>query len=57
MNRNGFTCQWCNKEGRASEWEQRTLGGEWARLCARCARRRLRNPYNALLQMRKVAAA
>lgn len=49
-------CRWCAKRNRAaSGWEQQTLGGEWARLCTICARRRLANHWNALLHMRKVA--
>lgn len=51
-----MNCRWCGRDNRRpSEWEQETLSGTWSRLCAPCARRRLRNPYNALLAMRKVA--
>ena len=55
-------CTWCWPKPRIprkanSEWEQRTLGsGEWNRLCNRCANIRLRNPYNALLSMRKIGS-
>jgi len=50
-------CRWCNKPGRPSDFEQETLGTrEWARLCLRCANKRLRNPWSALLPMRKVQA-
>jgi hypothetical protein len=50
-------CQWCFKYNRtASEYEQRTLKGAWHRLCVRCANIRLRNPYNALLPMRKIGS-
>lgn len=49
-------CTWCGKDRRAfSEYEQREVTtGEWKRLCRRCANRRLNNPYNALLQMRRI---
>lgn len=50
-------CHWCGKDRRRpSGWEQETLKGAWKRLCVRCANRRLNNPYNALLAMRKVNA-
>lgn len=49
-------CAWCGKHRRrASDWEQAGIGGEYKRLCVRCANRRLNNPYNSLLPMRKVA--
>ena len=48
-------CPWCWKERRQfSDWEQKTLSGEWKRLCGRCATRRLNNPYNGLLDMRRI---
>ena len=49
-------CAWCDRErkDRFSDWEQRTLSGEWKRLCNRCANRRLNNPYNGILPMRMV---
>ena len=48
-------CSWCGKSKRKlSEWEQNTLKGEWKQMCVACANRRLNNPYNALLQMRKM---
>lgn len=50
-------CAWCGKVRKSmSRWEQKNLSGEWQRLCTRCATRRLRNPFNALLQMGEVAA-
>lgn len=49
-------CRWCGKRRKPSNWEQNTLDGEWARLCGPCATKRLNNPWNALLPMRKVAA-
>jgi hypothetical protein len=51
-------CKWCGKRNRtASDWEQRNLSGVWQRLCVRCASRRLDNPWNGLLPMRKVGSA
>lgn len=48
-------CRWCGKRGRKpSEWEQQSLKGPWLRLCTRCAARRLDNPWNAFLVLRKV---
>lgn len=48
-------CFWCLKVRRAmSEWEQGHHHAGWQRLCKPCATRRLRNPWNALLRMRKV---
>jgi hypothetical protein len=50
-------CFWCGKRDRpTSEWEQESLYDGWKRLCTRCATRRLNNPWNALLSMRKVEA-
>jgi hypothetical protein len=55
-------CTWCWPRPRIrrkanSDWEQKTLStGEWKRMCGRCARSRLDNPYNALLPMRKVGS-
>ncbi len=47
-------CNWCGKQRRKfSDWEQERLKGGWARLCSGCARKRLNNPYSALLPMRK----
>ena len=50
-------CGWCGKERRHfSDWEQMTVGDDskWMRLCKPCATRRLNNPWNALLGMRKI---
>jgi len=48
-------CTWCGKNKKSmSDWEQQTLKGEWKTLCKPCANRRLNNPYNALLNMRKI---
>jgi hypothetical protein len=49
-------CRWCGKEKRRfSEWEQQGITGDtYFRLCVPCANRRLNNPWNALLSMRKV---
>ena len=50
-------CEWCGKDRRQfSEWEQQTIGidGKWMPLCRPCATRRLKNPLNALLGMRKI---
>ena len=55
-----FRCPWCAKDRtKWSDWEQETLGlfgkpPEWKRMCTYCARRRLNNPYNAMLGMRRV---
>jgi hypothetical protein len=51
-------CRWCAKSNRRpSQYEQQVLGGEeYARLCVRCANWRLKNPYSALLPMRRIAA-
>jgi hypothetical protein len=48
-------CVWCGKmRGKFSEWEQlhRAPDG-YELLCIPCADERLRNPWNALLHMRK----
>ena len=53
----GRRCEWCGKDRRQfSEWEQKTIGenGKWMQLCVPCANRRLNNPLNALLGMRKI---
>ena len=48
-------CTWCMKNKiKNPEWEQNNLRGVWKPLCKRCANRRLNNPYNALLEMRKI---
>lgn len=53
-------CGWCTKGRKGnSGWEQQTIGmfgkeKRWMPLCKVCANRRLNNPYNALLGMRKV---
>lgn len=50
-------CRWCLRRNvRASDWEQEALRGGWHRLCSRCASVRLRNPYSALLPMRKAGS-
>jgi len=48
-------CEWCGKMRNAwSGWEQKELRKiRWIRLCVPCLNRRLRNPANALLEMRK----
>ena len=43
------------------EWEQETLAlygkpREWLPMCRRCATRRLNNPWNALLTMRRIGS-
>jgi hypothetical protein len=49
-------CVWCGKDKRKmSEWEQQHTSGAWHPLCNPCANRRLRNPYNALLSLRKIS--
>jgi hypothetical protein len=49
-------CIWCGKPNRTrSDWEQynhRTQAHQ--PLCVRCANNRLRNPWNALLPMRRI---
>lgn len=62
-----WRCVWClrhdekTRSGRGgkvlpSGWEQlhlvRAEGGQWATLCTRCAAKRMRNPWNALLGLR-----
>lgn len=51
-------CEWCGRRFKPgykwSGWEQYWKDGIWKPLCVRCANRRLDNPYNALLKMRKV---
>ena len=49
-------CWWCGKERRHfSDWEHMPVcGRKWMRLCKPCATRRLNNPWNALLNMRKI---
>ncbi|WRS29633.1 hypothetical protein U6G28_08905 [Actinomycetaceae bacterium MB13-C1-2] len=49
-------CEWCGKQRRKfSTWEQKTIStGKWEPLCDGCATRRLNNPWNALLGMRKI---
>ncbi|GAB3472139.1 hypothetical protein [Actinophytocola sediminis] len=55
-----WVCPWCplphgpRTGTKPGAWEQQTLSGEWKRMCSRCSRRRLNNPWNALLGMRKV---
>ena len=48
-------CKWCGKDKKSfSEYEQEVLTtGEYHRLCIPCANKRLNNPWNALLSMRK----
>ena len=50
-----FKCRWCGRDNRTmSDWEQQRLFyDEYAPLCCACAKRRLDNPYNALLPIRK----
>lgn len=48
-------CLWCGKTRVESGWEQKRLRvDEWATLCKPCARRRLANPWNALLSIRLI---
>lgn len=49
-------CDWCGTPRRSwSDWEQQGVTDKlWKRLCSRCANRRLDNPWNALLPMRKI---
>lgn len=50
-------CGYCIRHPRAkgnSGWEQKSLDGEWLPLCKRCINKRLNNPYNALLDLRKI---
>lgn len=48
-------CYWCLKCRKPSNWEQQgTSNDDYHRLCEPCARRRLNNPWNALLPMRKI---
>ena len=50
-----WRCSWCGKERATSpEWEQKGYQGEWQPLCGYCARKRLNNPWNALLEMRRI---
>lgn len=51
-------CRWCGKDRKSmSDWEQQSIkSDEYFRLCFPCARRRLNNPWNAILPMRKVGA-
>lgn len=51
-----FRCPWCGKDRtKWSDWEQKVLGTEeYDRMCSYCARRRLNNPWNALLPMRRI---
>lgn len=47
-------CHWCGKKNRtASNWEQMSVTRGWLALCIKCANRRLKNPYNALLEIRE----
>jgi len=50
-------CRWCGKGRRKfSDWEQQHLKtDEYSPLCSRCANKRLDNPFNALLPMRKIS--
>jgi hypothetical protein len=52
-------CDWClRRNAIASDWEQQSLRGKlWKPLCRRCANKRFRNPWNALLPMRKIDTA
>jgi hypothetical protein len=49
-------CRWCGKDRREfSGWEQQHLKtNDYSPLCLRCASKRLNNPFNALLPMRKI---
>ena len=50
------TCCWCGKPRRKwSGWEQQNIRTKkYHQLCSTCANKRLRNPLNALLPMRRV---
>jgi hypothetical protein len=51
-------CFWCwRRDCNASDWEQNHHAKGWQRLCVRCAGSRLMNPYNGLLDMRKITEA
>jgi len=53
-------CQWCLRRElpRHPKWEQRNVTtGKYEPLCNVCARRRVGNPYNALIDMRKITEA
>lgn len=62
-----WRCVWCLRHPRStnqvpkvtpSEWEQQQLrSDDWATLCTKCAAKRLKNPYNSLLPMRRRSAA
>lgn len=54
LNRDREKCTWCLKREANSNWEQNNLSGKWKRLCKPCANKRLNNPFNALLKLRKV---
>lgn len=49
-------CHWCGRARRKmSEWEQLDVTKKtYHRLCNPCATRRLRNPLNAMLPIRRV---
>lgn len=50
-----WRCGWCGKyRTKSPEWEQMTIRGKWLPLCSYCARRRLDNPFNALLNIRRM---
>ncbi len=50
-------CSWCGKDRvKAPEWEQNHFRNGWEPLCSYCANKRLRNPFNALLDMRKISS-
>lgn len=48
-------CEWCGKiRKKFSDWEQQNMRTHsWNPLCPRCLHRRQKNPYNALLSMRR----
>lgn len=50
-------CVWCGKDKRKmSDWEQQNvITGKWCAVCIPCANRRLKNPYNAFLNLRKIS--
>ncbi len=50
-----WRCSWCGKERSTKpEWEQEHNKDEWLPLCGYCARKRLNNPLNFLLNMRRI---
>ena len=61
MSAEEWRCTWCGKyykTPRLSGWEQQeSHTSEWREMCNRCATRRLNNPWNALLGLRRTSHA